>query len=97
MPLCTCPPDALCELCYGRELLAKRGQADVLGQTWAERVGRRPEYRGRASWPDDERALAIARRLVENLAADPRLRAELAVACVAAAVAWWERRPARYR
>jgi hypothetical protein len=42
---CSCPPDARCAQCYGRELLTKRGQAGVIGQCWAERVGRRPEYR----------------------------------------------------
>lgn len=95
--LCTCLPDALCDRCFGRELMAKRGQADVIGQCWAERVARDPAHRGRASWPTDDRALAIARRKVANLAADPRLLEELAAACVAGAAAWWVRRPARYR
>lgn len=97
MALCDCPPDQLCERCYGRELIVLARQVDVVGQCWAERTALRPEHRGRASWPDDERALAIAERLVEHLATDPRLRAELATACVAGAVAWWERRPTRYR
>jgi hypothetical protein len=75
----------------------RRGQARVVGEVWAEEVGRRPEHRGRDSWPDDVRAIAIAERKVEQLAADPRLRAELAKLCVAGAAAWWERRPAGYR
>jgi hypothetical protein len=92
-----CQPGALCERCYGRELAVKGRQADVVGQCWAERTARRAEHRGRVSWPDDERALAIAERLVAQLAPDPRLRVELAKACVAGAAAWWGRRPARYR
>lgn len=92
-----CTADALCERCYGRELVVKARQADVVGQCWAERTARHPAHRGRASWPDDERALAIATRLIAQLSADPRLRAELAGACVAGAAAWWRRRPAGYR
>lgn len=92
-----CFDDQLCERCYERELIVKSRQADVIGQCWAERTARRVECRGRERWPDDERALAIAERLVAQLSADPRLRAELAVACVAGAAAWWERRPAGYR
>lgn len=91
-----CSPAALCGRCYGSELLSKRGQADVLGQCWAERVARRPEFRDRA-WPNDERALAMAVAKVANLTPDPRLRAELAKACLAGAAAWWARRPAHYR
>lgn len=97
MPLCTCAPAALCAGCYARELLAQRGQAEVVGQCWAERVARRPEHRGRASWPNDARALELAVGKVAQLAADPRLRAELARACLAGAAAWWARRPERYR
>lgn len=97
MAPCTCDPTELCERCYGRELAVKARQADVIGQCWAERAARHQEHRGRASWPSGERALAIAERLVEHLAADPRLRAELAKACVAGAGAWWERRPTGYR
>jgi hypothetical protein len=95
--LCTCLPEALCERCYGRELFAKRGQARVLGEQWAENVGRRPKHRRHVSWPDDEATLAIAARKVVNLTADPRLRAELATLCLAGAAAWWARRPERYR
>jgi hypothetical protein len=97
MAPCVCPADQLCERCYSRELIVKSRQADVVGQCWAERTARHPEHRGRTSWPDDERSRAIAVRLVENLAADQRLRAELAAACVAGAATWWRRRPAGYR
>lgn len=77
--------------------MAKRGQADVLGQCWAERICR-GELRAQPAWPQhEEKTLAIARRLVGRLAEDPRLVAELAVACSAGAAAWWVRRPARYR
>lgn len=97
MPLCDCPAEALCEACYGRELTSKRGQARVLGQTWAERVCR-GDLRQRAAWPAGEpKALAIARRLVSALASDPRLLGELALACDAGAAAWWQRRPEGYR
>ncbi len=96
VPPC-CDPAALCDACYGRELRDKRGQADVLGQQWAERVGRRPEFRDRAAWSDDARALAMAAAKVAHLAPDPRLRVELAKAVLAGAAAWWARRPARYR
>jgi hypothetical protein len=64
---------------------------------WAEHVARHPEHRAHASWPEDERAAAIARRKVATLAPDPRLAGELAAACMAGAAAWWAIRPARYR
>jgi hypothetical protein len=37
----------------------------------------------------------IARRKVQNLSPDVRLREELAQDCIAGAVAWWERYVAR--
>jgi hypothetical protein len=78
-------------------LVAKRGQAAALGQTWAERVCR-GEYRRRDAWPQHEpRTIAIARRLVANLAHDSRLLDDLAIECNAGAARWWERRPATYR
>ena len=44
----------------GRELAAKRSQARVLGETWAERVCR-GDYRERDVWPEHEpKTLAIA-------------------------------------
>jgi hypothetical protein len=87
----------LCDDCLGRELLAKRGQADVLGQCWAERICR-GELRARDAWPTlEEKTLQIARRQVRSLAKDPRLIDKLAVACSAGAAAWWQRRPPRYR
>lgn len=92
-----CEPAALCDACYGRELAVKSRQANVAGQCWAERVARRPEFRGRESWPDDARALELATAKVVNLSPDPRLRADLARACLAGAAAWWARRPPRYR
>jgi len=93
----TCVPAGLCPRCYGRELMAKRGQADVIGQCWAERICR-GELRAREAWPEhDEKAIGIARRLVRRLAEDPRLLDELAAACNAGAAARWARRPARYR
>lgn len=97
MSLCTCPPDALCPRCYGRELASKLGQARVQGAVWAEKVARDPKHRGHAAWPQDERALAMAAGKIAQLTADPRLRGELAAACVAGAAAWWADRPARYR
>ncbi len=50
---CSCPADQLCERCYGRELIAKRGQARVLGETRAERVCR-GELWEKATWPEHE-------------------------------------------
>lgn len=92
-----CAEDRLCERCYGRELLAKRRQAGVIGQCWAERICR-GELRAQPSWPEHgDKAIHIARRLVSRLAQDPRLLDELAVACSSGAAAWWARRPARYR
>jgi hypothetical protein len=96
-PMSCCEPHHLCERCYRRELVAKRGQAGAVAQTWAERVCR-GEYRRRDAWPQHEpRTIAIARRLVANLARDSRLLDDLAVECNAGAARWWERRPATYR
>ena len=92
---CTCPDAQLCTPCYGRALLAARGQAAVIGQCWAEAVCR-GELR-REPWPDTDRSRAIARRLVASLTRDPRMLDELAAECWRGAAAWWERRPARYR
>jgi hypothetical protein len=97
MSHCTCRPEQLCQQCYGRELTAKRGQARVLGEAWAERICR-GELRRHEAWPRGEaKTLTIACRLVAGLAIDPRLIAELAAFCDAGAAAWWGRRPARYR
>lgn len=96
-PMPCCQPEALCEHCYQRDLAVACRQARVLGSVWAERVARDPAHRGHASWPDDERALAIATRKVVSLSRDPRMREDLAWACAAGAVAWWGSRPARYR
>lgn len=91
-----CADEELCERCFGRELTAKRSQARVVGECWAERVCR-GVLRSQPSWPEHDKALRIARRLVATLAKDPRLLDRLAVACVCGAAAWWQRRPARYR
>jgi hypothetical protein len=91
-----CVEHELCEACYGRELTAKRPQARVVGECWAERICR-GELRAQPAWPESERALAIARRLVGALAKDSRLLDELALGCVRGAAAWWQRRPPRYR
>jgi hypothetical protein len=82
----TCRSAALRQACHGRELTAKLGQARVVGETWAERVCR-GDHRKVAAWPQDDKALAIARRLVAQLAADPRLVSELARVCVSGAAA----------
>jgi|ERR1051325_928648 hypothetical protein len=83
-----CTDDQLCEHCYGRELLAKCRQAEVIGQCWAERICR-GELRAQPSWPEhDERTLLVARRLVGAVAKDPRLLRELAAACSRGASAW---------
>ena len=92
-----CDDDQLCERCFGRELTAKRGQARVVGECWAERICR-GALRAKPVWPEhDGKALRIARRLVLTLAKDPRLIDKLAVACNGGAAAWWQRRPERYR
>lgn len=92
-----CIDDQLCDRCYGRELLAKRGQACAIGQLWAERVCR-GGLRAQPAWPEHEpKTLAIARRLVARLVRDQRLLDALARACSAGAAAWWQRRPAQYR
>lgn len=68
------------------------------GAVWAERIAaRHPELRARVAWPDDDKALAIARRMVAPLATDPRLAEPLAMACLAGAQAWWLGRLPRYR
>ena len=91
-----CPDEQLCELCYGRELLAKGRQAGVIGQCWAERICR-GELRAQPAWPAGDKPLRIARRLVGALAKDPRLVDDLAAACLGGATTWWQRRPERYR
>lgn len=92
-----CASDKLCDGCYGRELVAKRPQARVVGECWAERICR-GELRLRELWPEhDDKTIRIARRLVGALAQDPRLCEELALACSRGAAAWWVRRPLRYR
>jgi hypothetical protein len=92
-----CIDDKLCDACLGRELLSKRGQAEAVGQIWAEQVCRE-ELRAQPAWPADEpKTLAIARRRVARLARDPRLLDALAQACSAGAAAWWQRRPPQYR
>ena len=92
-----CASERLCDRCYGRELTAKRPQARVVGECWAERICR-GELRAIAAWPEHgDKAIRIARRLVGALAKDPRLIDELAVACSHGAAAWWQRRPPRYR
>lgn len=95
-----CPEDHLCGRCYARERFTKRGQADVIGQCWAERICR-GALRAQPAWPEHgasgAKAFAIARRLVRALSKDPRLLDELAQACNAGAASWWQRRPARYR
>ena len=97
MSSCDCPSAALCDACFERELGAKHGQAEVLGQVWAEAICR-GELRKREAWPELEpKTVAIALRKVAPLTPDPRLRAELARACSAGAAAWWARRPERYR
>jgi hypothetical protein len=72
-------------------------QARVIGACWAESVARRPEHRGHEVWPQDERALAIARSKVATLVTDARLVETLAEACVRGAAEWWKRRGPRYR
>ena len=92
-----CAPEQLCDRCFARALTAKRPQARVVGECWAERICR-GAARGVAEWPErTDKTLRIARRLVGPLAKDPRLLDELAIACSRGAAAWWERRPARYR
>ena len=69
----------------------------MIGQCWAERICR-GDLRAQSAWPEHEpKMLVIARRLVGRLTQDPRLLAELAVACSKGAVDWRQRRPARYR
>lgn len=91
-----CADGELCDRCFGRELTAKRLQARVVGECWAERVCR-GALRAQPRWPENEKAFRIARRLVATLAKDPRLLDRLAIACVDGAAAWWLRRPDRYR
>ena len=92
-----CTEEFLCASCYARELFVKRGQANVIGQCWAERICR-GELRAREAWPAHEgKAAEMARDKVRYLTRDPRMLEELAAACTAGAAAWWQRRPARYR
>jgi len=92
-----CATDRLCDRCYGRELTAKRPQARVVGECWAERICR-GDLRTIAAWPErDDKAIRIARRLVGAPAKAPGLLDELAIACSRGAAAWWQRRPPRYR
>jgi len=93
----SCVPEQLCSSCLGQALAALRPQARVAGAVWCESVCRR-DARARAAWPaQGERVTAIAVGKVASLARDERLHGELARAAIAGAVAWWERRPGRYR
>jgi hypothetical protein len=95
--ICTCDPTELCDRCFGRELVAHRSQARVLGAMWAEQVARLPEYRGRECWPMTGKVQEIARRKVQALTKDARLHEELAQDCIAGAAAWWERHAAQHQ
>jgi len=93
-----CSQESLCEGCFGRELIAKREQARVVGEVWAEVIGsRHSEYRKEPAWPVAAKSFAQARERVRMLGRDPRLVDELARVALQGAAAWWLRRPARYR
>ena len=85
-----CPADRLCDACVESWLAQLRGVAARRGEAWAESVALRVTER--RPWPRDERAFAIARRKVSDLARDARLLDQLADEALAWAARWWERR-----
>lgn len=89
-----CRPERLCDPCLGRELFAKKGQAEALGQVWAEKICHKVTF---TEWPRGPHVTAIARQKVQVLTRDRRLWGELAAACEAGAASWWARRPVRCR
>jgi hypothetical protein len=83
---CSCPRDALCELCCDGLFAQLRGTAACRGERWADRVALAVP-RDRA-WPDHQgRAAEIARKLIRDLARDPRM-----IEMLAAELARWAAR-----
>lgn len=86
--MCGCPRDQLCDLCFQGSWENLRGVAATRGEVWAMAVARR--VRLDRPWPDSGRAAAIARRKVEDLSRDRRLRAALAAELARWAARWWQ-------
>lgn len=85
--LCGCARDQLCDRCVDDAFAQLRGVAACRGEVWAMAVAKTcPRTR---PWPCSERARAIARRKVADLAADERLCARLASELERWAARWW--------
>lgn len=88
VPLCSCPRDRLCDGCLESGFDQLKGVGACRGEAWAMRVAARV---GRSRpWPSYEgRAAELAATQVEDLTADPRLRALLAAQVAGWAARWW--------
>lgn len=73
--LCTCPRDALCDVCLEASWMQLRGVAARRGEAWAV---------GTATEGDRELLVALARKQIEDVTRDPRLLERLAGVTV-----WW--------
>lgn len=74
---CPCPRDLLCDRCRADSFAQLRGVAARRGEGWADDLVR-TIYREQP-WPTgSEKMLGIARRKVEDIATDLKLREELA-------------------
>lgn len=75
--LCPCARNDLCERCRASLYAQLKGTAACGGEAWADRVAATTSTR--QTWPPHEgRAADVARRLVSDLARDPKLLEMLA-------------------
>ncbi|MBA3821275.1 MAG: hypothetical protein H0X17_20495 [Deltaproteobacteria bacterium] len=85
--LCGCARVELCDRCVDDAFAQLRGVAACRGEVWAMDVARRCART--QPWPTSERAQAIARRKVDDLASDARLTEKLAREVAHWAARWW--------
>ena len=88
--MCSCPRDALCDLCFQGSWENLRGVAATRGEVWAMDVARRT--RVDRPWPEGSlRVTEIARAKVADLSRDRRLLEALALEVARWAARWWQR------
>jgi hypothetical protein len=89
--VCPCPRDLLCDRCRADAFAQLRGVAARRGEAWAEDLAL--TVRRDQPWPDgSEKMHAIARRKVEDIATDIKLRDELALELARYAARRWSTR-----